>query len=145
MGLQLLAQIGETFKVEIPLRSFFEAPTVACLAQEIERARTGSADAASAAPSASPVAGKSLPETVIPIQSRGDKRPFFCVAPGGGVVFPYYNMLPHLDQDRPFYGLQDPGLDKGGDPYLSVEDLAAYYVEVVRAVQTEGRSVRLVI
>jgi len=37
MGAQLIAQVRETFGVEIALRSLFDAPTVAALSAEIER------------------------------------------------------------------------------------------------------------
>jgi amino acid adenylation domain-containing protein len=37
LGAQLLAQIQENFKVELPLRALFDNPTVAAIASEIER------------------------------------------------------------------------------------------------------------
>lgn len=37
LGAQLLAQIHDTFKVELPLRALFDHPTIAAIAAEIER------------------------------------------------------------------------------------------------------------
>lgn len=37
MGTQIIMQVMESFKVELPLRTLFEAPTVRLLAEEIER------------------------------------------------------------------------------------------------------------
>ena len=70
--------------------------------------------------------------------ASGSKRPFYCVAPAGGVVFPYYNLAPYLGDERPIYGLQDPGLEKGHAPFETVEDLAAYYISAMKTVQPQG-------
>ena len=37
LGAQLIARLRETFRVELALRTIFDAPTVAALAEEIER------------------------------------------------------------------------------------------------------------
>jgi acyl carrier protein len=37
LGAQLIARLRETFGVELPLRTVFDAPTVVALAEEIER------------------------------------------------------------------------------------------------------------
>jgi len=40
-GAQLIARLAKQFHIDIPLRALFEAPTVASLAAEIERLRSG--------------------------------------------------------------------------------------------------------
>ena len=60
------------------------------------------------------------------------------MAPAGGVVFPYYNLASYLGNERPIYGLQDPGLARGHKPFETVEELAAYYIEAMKQVQPEG-------
>ena len=37
LGTQIIAQITETFGVDLPLRSLFEAPTIRLLAAEVEQ------------------------------------------------------------------------------------------------------------
>ena len=80
----------------------------------------------------------SLEFSVVPIRPDGSRPPLFCVAPAGGVVFPYYNLAPLLHPDQPFYALQDPSVDPAREPYRTVEDLAAHYIRTMRTVQPEG-------
>jgi acyl carrier protein len=46
LGVQLIAQVRETFGVEVPLRTLFEAPTIADLSAHIAQLRAGGIEAA---------------------------------------------------------------------------------------------------
>jgi len=78
---------------------------------------------------------------LIPMRSSGTKPPFFAVHPIGGGAFIFRNLVQHLGPDQPFYGLQALELaeiGEKGDPYLSLEDMAAKYLHAVRSVQPVG-------
>ncbi len=75
---------------------------------------------------------------IVPIQPVGSKPPFFCVAPAGGVVYPYYGLGHQLGEDQPFYALRDPSLAGECEPYSQIEDYAAHYLKAMRDVQPEG-------
>ena len=77
-------------------------------------------------------------DLVVPIQPRGSKPPFFCVAPGHGGVLCYLSIAQHMGVERPFYGLQWPDLEQTQDPYLSIEEIAGRYVEALRHVRPQG-------
>jgi thioesterase domain-containing protein len=63
-----------------------------------------------------------------------DRRALFCVHPVGGNVLCYFDLARALGPDQPFYGLQLPS-----SPALhSIEEMAAHYLEAVRAVQPQG-------
>ena len=53
LGMQVLSRLRNSYEVELPLRSLFEAPTVAELAQKIETA--GQQELAAIAPAITPV------------------------------------------------------------------------------------------
>ena len=50
----------------------------------------------------------------------------------------FVDLLHHLDQQYPFYGLQSIGLDGVQEPYSRVEDMAEHYLRDIRTVQPHG-------
>ena len=77
------------------------------------------------------------PTTVVPIQPGGLQIPFFGVPGHNGDVFCFVRLAQQLGSDQPFFGLQPPGLD-GAPPCERIEDLAAHFVEAIRATQPRG-------
>lgn len=121
LAMRLIGRIRSALGVELSIRSLFEAPTVAGLA---ERLLDGTQD--------NPLA------TLLPLRVVGSRPPLFCVHPAGGLAWSYGGLLPHLDPGQPVYGLQTPNLD-GSEPFpTSIESMAAVYVRELRAVQPSG-------
>jgi thioesterase domain-containing protein len=121
LGVQMMGKIFEAFKVDLPLSALFKGPTIAQLAVELR---------AGAPPRRSPLV----------TLARGDgPAPFFCVHSAGGNVLSYFELARRLSPPRSFYALQDPRL-VGDDfePEVTVEEVAASYLEAVRGVQERG-------
>ena len=87
---------------------------------------------------ARPEADHPFAASVVRLHARGDKRPFFCVHPGSGAVGCFAEIAPLVDPDRPFVGLQAPGVDGEREPIESMVELARGYVDEVRKVQPHG-------
>jgi acyl carrier protein len=122
LAVRILARIESDLGVRLPLTSFFHAATVAQLAElvdhQVDEARDWS--------------------PVVPIQTRGDKPPFFGIhAHEGGVLF-WRNIVEHLPADQPFYAVQAQGVD-GFRPALDrIEDMATLYLGAVQKIQPRG-------
>src|SRR5690242_6769903 len=119
-AVRLMAQIQRSFGVELSLAALLGAPTVEKLAVLLQ----GSAQAETG--------------PLVSIQPAGTGKPFFFVHPVGGNVLCYVELAQRLGTERPFYGLQSRGLSGGQEPLRELSEMAASYLEAVRAVQPEG-------
>ncbi|WP_437479732.1 beta-ketoacyl synthase N-terminal-like domain-containing protein [Sorangium sp. So ce1014] len=136
MSLELRDRLELGFKVKLPINLLLEHPTVAALAER----------ALDALSLPAPPGGERAPEDggaprrspLVAIRPGGEGSPFFCVHPFGGPVLCYTELARHLGTERPFYGLQASGLDDGAAPDERIEDMAARYIEAIRAVKPAG-------
>ena len=79
-------------------------------------------------------------DTLMPIQPKGDKQPFFCVAWPTIHVIGYSFLARHLGKDQPLYVLQSQNYKPiheriHGD---DVETLTTEYIKAMRSVQPKG-------
>lgn len=121
LAVQMFFQIEQEFKVNLPLSTLFDAPTIRELAQVLQREV--------------PTSGWS---SLVAIQPNGVRPPFFCIHPHGGNVLIYRDLSRYMGSDQPFYGMQCRGLDGAEPPLTRIEDMAALYVKEIRKVQRHG-------
>ena len=121
LGVRLFAQIEEKFGKRLPLTTLFQAPTIEQLAEVLRR------------DSWSPPWS-----SLVPIQPGGSRPAFYCVHEYDGNVLHYRELARALGPDQPFFGLQAQGADGKRPPLSRFEDIAAHYVEEIRAFQPEG-------
>ncbi|MDF5715312.1 MAG: amino acid adenylation domain-containing protein [Rhizonema sp. NSF051] len=120
LAVYLMAQIKQQFGKDIPLATLFQHPTIEQLASVVQLDM--------------PASGCS---PLVPIQSIGSKPPLFCLPGAGGNPFYLYNLARCLGPDQPFYSLQVNHLERLV-PITRVEDIAAYYIHAIQALQPLG-------
>jgi len=74
--------------------------------------------------------------SLVPIQPRGSRPPFFCVHPAGGDILMYRELANLLGSDQPFYGLQENREE--GSESDTVEEIAARYLRQLRDFRPDG-------
>ena len=121
LAVRLMRRIEQSFKRKLPLTTLFEAPTIEQFAALLQQERW--------TPSQS---------SLVPIQPDGDRPPFFCIHGLGGTVLRFHALAQHMGSDRPFYGVQAQGLEGDRAFHNKVEDMAAFYIKEIRALQPEG-------
>lgn len=75
---------------------------------------------------------------IVPLQTNGKRPPIFGLGGHSGDVFCYRPLARALGEERPFFGLQPPGLDGRSEPLTRMEDLAAYFAKEIRAFRPHG-------
>ncbi|MGE5275910.1 MAG: amino acid adenylation domain-containing protein, partial [Acidobacteriota bacterium] len=121
LAARLFSEIERELGRPLALSAIFEAQTVAELAGMLKES-----DSRRRSPS------------LVAIRSKGIEPPFVCVHAAWGNVFQYRELARRLGEGQPFYGLQARGLDGKRPPCETVEEMAANYIEELRAFQPEG-------
>jgi len=102
----------------LPRSILLEASTIGELARAIENERPS--------------------DTLISINPAGSLPPLYCVHDGSGQVLLFRHLSRHLGGEQPLYGLQAHGIDGKAPFRMSVERMAADYVESIRRHQSKG-------
>jgi amino acid adenylation domain-containing protein len=121
LAVQLMARIKQQFDQEFPLALLFQQASIERFATLLRQSAVIHFN--------SPVVG---------LQTSGTQAPLFFAHPGGGSAFCYVALARFLGQDRPFYGIQTPGLNDDKKLYTDVQLLAAHYVQEIRVIQPTG-------
>jgi len=117
MAVQLLAQIRNRTGKSVPLPALFEAPTIEQLASLLED-KTGPSSA------------------LVALQTNGSKPPLVLIhGAGGGILWGYANLAPHLGAGQPVYAIQPHAATLETS---NVEELATRYITQLRALQPAG-------
>ncbi|MFP5274550.1 non-ribosomal peptide synthetase [Coleofasciculus sp.] len=121
IAVRLFDQIEKTFSQTLPLATLFQAATIEELANILRQS------------------GCSIPQSsLILLQPHGSKPPFFYVTPAGVTALDCSSLVRHLTPDRPFYALQESGLEGELIHHTSIEEIATHYIQQIRTVQPSG-------
>ncbi len=136
IAVRMFAKIKRTFDVEYPLSVLFEAPTIAKCAAML-RQTLGNV----ASQSSSDVRRVSSALHYVVAMNRHDRAvrpPLFIVSGMFGNVLNLRHLATHLESSRKVYAIQARGLFGDDEPHVTFEDMAAAYIEELRAVQPNG-------
>ncbi|MGW9030032.1 non-ribosomal peptide synthetase [Streptomyces sp. NPDC055722] len=122
LAVRLSAAIRKEWDVEIPISEMLRHGTIAELATIVRRG------------------GQESPRVPIVTLREGepDRRPLFLFHPFGGTVFCYLELTRHLPTGRPVLAVEAPGIENEGEAEVSVEGMAARYIEYLKQIQSSG-------
>jgi thioesterase domain-containing protein len=117
----LASRLSHVSGNSMPVRTIFDYPTIEQMASYLMKENE-----------------PGMPSAIVPLRSRGARRPFFCVHPAGGLVNCFIPLVRFLDQDQPFYGFQAYGFEDGQEPISDIVTMAARYIVDMQRIQTTG-------
>ncbi|WMX45778.1 alpha/beta fold hydrolase [Streptomyces roseicoloratus] len=121
IAVSLITKINRGFpQARLPLQVLFEAPTIEKLAHRV--------DGAAATPAS----------RLVRLHARGDRSPVYCWPGLGGYTMNLRFLAEEAGVDRPFYGVQAHGINRGEAPYDTIREMAAADVEAIRKRQPTG-------
>lgn len=123
LALQVATHLTEKVHTTIGVRSLFEAPTIAELAQLVQAQTAEQAGELS---------------SLVRLQPQGQAAPFFCIHPMSGMANVYAALAQLLGTQRPFYGVQAFGLEYPEMPLDDIKVMAQRYLSDIRQVQPQG-------
>jgi thioesterase domain-containing protein len=122
LAVRLFSEIHRVTGVDLPLATLFHSgATLQDLAQAVR-------SAGNAAPTT----------TLVALQPNGVRAPFYCVPGAGSDVSALEPLARGLGTERPFFGLQYPGVDGVEAPAECIVELARRHLQEVTAHQPEG-------
>jgi amino acid adenylation domain-containing protein len=119
-ALDLFHRIENELHYQLPLTVLSEAPTVNLFAACLETAAAG------------------LVSNMARVNAAGRQRPLFAIHGVHGHTLGLLSTLRALGPDQPVFGLQPPKMDWASVGCTTVQQVAAYFIGEIKAVQPQG-------
>jgi thioesterase domain-containing protein len=119
LAVRLITAVNSHFGIELPLSSFFTAPTVSTQSVLLQ---SGLAAAC---------------EIVVPIRAHGSAHPIFALPGAGSDVITLLPLSAAYDDDQPVYGIRNANPDSI-EGYETVEAAALTNIEAIKSIQPVG-------
>ncbi|WP_369145685.1 amino acid adenylation domain-containing protein [Streptomyces sp. R44] len=120
IAVALVTRVNREFGASLPLQILFERPTIEKLAHRL--------DGAAATPAS----------RLVRLHAAGAQSPVYCWPGLGGYTMNLRHLAEEVGIDRPFYGVQAHGVNRGEEPYATIREMAAADVAAIRRRQPAG-------
>lgn len=121
LAMGMAVEVEAAFGRRLPLSLLLLAPTFGQLAQYIERQEEARAS-----------------HSLVELQPEGDQPPLFAAHSITGDLLFYRDLVRHLGPRQPVFGFQPPSNGGIVKPFARLDEMAAFYVQLLRTVQPVG-------
>jgi acyl transferase domain-containing protein/thioesterase domain-containing protein len=137
VAVRLFERIRSRFGVQLPLATLFQARTIASLGRLIGDRLQGVPPAAAGSHALDQIAAAAAftARSVVAVQPGAGGPPLFVVHGAAGNVLNVRDLARAMSPAQTVLGLQAVGIDGVSPPRTTIEDMAASYLDEVRAVQ----------
>ncbi len=119
--IMLISRVEERLGKRVTMAELFNDPTIEYMSQLIGHGKENL-----------------LQSLLVTLQPEGTKPALFSPHASGGHVWCYKELVQHLGQDQPFFGVQARQPESGLVYHTQVEAMASDYVEAIQSVQPHG-------
>jgi thioesterase domain-containing protein/acyl carrier protein len=120
LSMRMLARIGSSMGKKLPVTIILQHPTIEQLAKAISTVTENDYS------------------LLVPIQTKGTTRPLFLIHSANGNLVAYGELVRELGPEQVLYGIKARGVDGDQIPHSSIEEMATYYLELIKTVQPNG-------
>ena len=138
IAVQIMAAIKNKYGIQLPLAKFISHPTIEKLASLLPHTDISPAQKMPEKEEMAQVEEQSVISCLVPIRPDGEGMPLFLIHGAGLHVLLYSQLVLHMDENQPIYGLQARGLQGEAEPLNSIEEIAAHYIKEMRTVNPDG-------
>jgi thioesterase domain-containing protein/acyl carrier protein len=121
LAAELFFRLQDSFAIHLPIHLIFQAPTLGQLAAAIDTATL-----------------EMTTRDIVQIKSGSSSHPIFYLPGIGGHTLSFYHLAEAMQIDCPQYGLNLRGLDGQAPPQERIEEMASYFIDLVRTIQPHG-------
>ena len=122
IALQIVSELKNFYKIEIPLSFLFEFPTVFLLSEKIKKLLLTTNKKISNS------------RSIIKLSNHSNGIPLFLVHPIGGSIFWYKQLAKYMGKKYTLFGIQDISIDGDDLRFQSIEDMAKYYLKQIKKI-----------
>ncbi|MDH6128538.1 beta-ketoacyl synthase N-terminal-like domain-containing protein [Kitasatospora sp. GP82] len=140
----LLAQVRTETGAQIPAAAVATSLTfrqlVAMVREKAPEAGTPTAARATGTTGTSSAGRTAVPDVpgLTLLRDGGPRNPLFLLAPAGGSTLSYRHLAAAMDDSRPVYGIESPGMHDRRRTLYRLEQIAAHQVGVLRRARPNG-------
>ncbi|RRB02255.1 non-ribosomal peptide synthetase [Larkinella rosea] len=114
IAIQVMTQLEKETGKRLPLATLFEYPTIQKLAALLQKSRKST-----------------IWKSLVPIKPTGSKMPIYIIHGYDLNLLYFKNLVEHMDEEQPIYGLQALGVDGNAQPMETLEDTATFYISEI--------------
>src|SRR5450432_1342480 len=82
--------------------------------------------------------GSAMSDVLTLLKAGTESQPLFMAHGMGGNAMEFSDLVKLVRTERPIYGLQAKGNDGAEEPFERIEDLARYYLDAIKQLQSRG-------
>lgn len=137
-AVKLVAEMEQTFDVQLPISALFHAQTIETVARVITQKKTQWSPIVPLNDAALAVNALNENQNTDSEGTSEYKKPLFIVHAIGGMLYGFEKLTFSMPENQPVYGIQAYGFEENQAAFTDIKAMANYYVQSLKQYQEKG-------